>query len=201
MSSTTLTNESVPPLFTAYRDQLTQVLAQQDLAPIYELAQDLRRAWGEGKRVFICGNGGSAANAQHLANDLLYGISRKDGRGLRVHALTADSSILTCLANDLSYADVFSAQLKVQASAGDVLVVLSGSGNSKNILKALLMAKEMGMKSTAILGYSGGECLKLADRAIHFPINDMQIAEDVQLVVGHLLMRWLCENPPEGRRA
>ena len=90
----------------------------------------------------------------------------------------------------------FSHQLRNKASKGDLLIVLSGSGNSQNILNALEMAKKIGVYSYAILGYSGGKCLSLADCSIHFSINDMQIAEDTQLIVGHLCMQWLTKNKP-----
>ena len=132
----------------------------------------------------------------HLANDLLYGIDKPAGRGLRVTALPANAAVLTCLANDVAYADVFAQQLTVMGGRGDVLVALSGSGNSPNIVKALQRARELGMRSFAILGFSGGQCLGLADHAIHFPVNDMQISEDLQMIVGHLLMQRLEQNRP-----
>ena len=84
----------------------------------------------------------------------------------------------------------------MKARKGDVLIVLSGSGNSANVVHALERAKQLGMKSFAILAFSGGRCLELADVAMHFEINDMQIAEDTQLVVGHLCMQWLNTNKP-----
>lgn len=182
--------------FKNYVSAVSQTLDKQDFGAVRELAVTLQTAWKTGRRVFVCGNGGSAANAMHLANDLLYGISKKDGKGLRVTALPADSSVITCLANDLAYDQIFSAQLKVLAEAGDVLIVLSGSGNSPNVVNAVKAAKSLKMKTAAVLGYSGGECLKLADIPIHFAVNDMQIAEDMQLIVGHMLMRWLCESGP-----
>ena len=160
----------------------------------------LWEAWHNDKQVFICGNGGSAANAMHIANDLLYGIAKYTGKGLRVHALPANPSILTCLANDISYDDIFSAQLSVMGSPGDVLIALSGSGNSRNIIKAVEKAKEIGMKTFAILGYSGGKCLNLADVSIHFQVDDMQIAEDLQLIVGHMVMQWLREKRQSEKR-
>ena len=83
------------------------------------------------------------------------------------------------------------------AAPGDLLVVLSGSGNSPNIIRVLEQANSMGVKSCAILGYTGGQCKSLADFSIHFPVDDMQIAEDMQLVVGHMLMKWLHQNQPD----
>jgi len=180
-----------------YARRLAAVLSDHDWADVARLAEDLRDCRGSGRQVFLCGNGGSAGNAIHLANDFLYGISKTFGVGLRVTALPANSSVLTCLANDLGYDTVFSAQLAVQARRGDVLIALSGSGNSPNILKALEQAKAMGMKTYAILGYNGGKARTMADVPIHFQVNDMQLSEDLQLVVGHIVMQWLYESRPE----
>ena len=132
----------------------------------------------------------------HLANDFLYGISKVPGSGLRVTALPANSSVLTCLANDEGYDKIFAIQLAVLASRGDVLIAFSGSGNSPNILRALEQAKAIGVKSYAVLGYSGGKAKGLADVPIHFAVDDMQLSEDLQLVVGHMLMQWLYANRP-----
>jgi D-sedoheptulose 7-phosphate isomerase len=185
-------------VFANYASRLQHVLGGTDWSNVTRLASELRDCWSLGRQVFICGNGGSAGNAIHLANDFLYGIAKTAGRGLRVTALPANSSVLTCLANDLSYDEIFSYQLHVQAQKNDVLIVLSGSGNSPNIIRALEQAAKSGLRTYAILGYSGGKALSMADVAIHFAIDDMQIAEDMQLVVGHMIMQWLCRNPPTG---
>lgn len=183
--------------FAAYAERLAAaVRSAPDVPGVARLAEELRECWREGRQVFLCGNGGSAGNAIHLANDFLYGISKTAGSGLRVHALPANSSVLTCLANDCGYDQIFSMQLAVQARARDVLIVLSGSGNSPNILKALEQAKAMGVRSYAILGYTGGKAKGLADVVLHFAVGDMQVAEDMQLVVGHMVMQWLYQNPP-----
>ena len=184
--------------FVDYSQRLHVVLQAQDWSNVTRLAEELRDCWRTGRQVFLCGNGGSAGNAIHLANDFLYGISKKHGSGLRVNALPANSSVLTCLANDEGYEEIFSLQLAVQAREGDVLIALSGSGNSPNILKAIEQAKELGMKTYAILGYSGGKAKEMADVPIHFAIDDMQISEDLQLVVGHMIMQWLYRNRPAG---
>lgn len=177
--------------FKDYSNRMKQVLDSSDWSLVGNLAEELLGCWRTGRQVFICGNGGSAGNAVHLANDFLYGISKTAGSGLRVHALTANTAVMTCLANDESYEKIFSLQLAVQARKDDVLIVLSGSGNSPNILKALEQANEMQMRSYAILGFSGGAAKNLAQVALHFPINDMQISEDLQLIVGHMMMQWL----------
>ncbi len=169
-------------------------LGAVDKVPI--LAEALRDCWEAGKSVYLCGNGGSAANAIHLANDFIFGVGRINRTGgLKVEALSANPAVLTSLANDIGYEEIFAEQIRVKGLAGDMLVVLSGSGNSKNVIKALEIGNSIGMKTFAILGYSGGLCKNLAQNPIHFQIDDMQIAEDLQLVVGHICMQWLYENP------
>ena len=174
-----------------YASNLTAVLENQDWNNVEGLAHDIYRAWIEGKNLFLCGNGGSAGNAIHLANDFLYGVGQDLVPGIKVEALSANPSVLTCLANDIGYDEIYSTQLAAKASAGDVLVILSGSGNSPNVIKALEKGHQLGMETYAILGYSGGVCLGLAKAAIHVPVDDMQIAEDMQLIVGHICMQWL----------
>lgn len=177
--------------FEAYSERLRAILADTDWAGVAELAEELFDCWKTGRQLFLCGNGGSAGNAIHLANDFLYGVSKRKGSALRVTALPANSSVLTCLANDEGYEQIFSLQLAALGQPGDVLIVLSGSGNSANILRALEQARESGLKSYAILGFTGGQAKQLADVVLHFPIDDMQIAEDLQLIVGHMVMQRL----------
>jgi D-sedoheptulose 7-phosphate isomerase len=118
-------------------------------------------------------------------------LSKTPGSGLRVHSLSSNPSVITCLANDEGYDQVFSLQLAVLARKGDVLIAFSGSGNSPNIVKALEEGKKLGMTSYAVLGFSGGKAKALADVPIHFAVDDMQIAEDAQMVIGHMIMQWL----------
>lgn len=183
--------------FADYSSQLQSSLAAAEWSGVAQLAADVYDCWVQKKQVFICGNGGSAGNAIHLANDFLYGIANRPGGGLRVNALSANPAVITCLANDIGYDRIYSEQLSVLANPGDLLVVLSGSGNSPNIVAALEQAKAMKVKSYAILGFTGGRCKKLADVPIHFAVDDMQISEDLQLVVGHMLMQWLYVNRPQ----
>jgi len=181
--------------FERYATSLTKVIAEQSWTEVEILARAIFNVWQERKQFFLCGNGGSAGNAIHLANDFLYGVAREiPGPGMRVEALTANSSVLSCLANDIDYAEIFSEQLLAKADAGDLLLVLSGSGNSPNVVRALEVANKIDMKTFAILGYSGGKCFELAQVPIHFSINDMQISEDLQLIVGHMCMRWLSDR-------
>ena len=133
-----------------------------------ELGKAIRRA----KRVYLCGNGGSAANAIHIANDLI-------ACGIRAHALTADIATLTAIANDFGYPWVFSHQVSLFGEPGDLLIALSGSGKSQNILAAIAAAEDIGMD---VFRMFGGEL-------------GMQSAEEAQLVLGHEAMRWLKANP------
>jgi D-sedoheptulose 7-phosphate isomerase len=174
-----------------YAAKLSKLLQAWDWEQVTPLGQEFIRCWKEGRQVFLCGNGGSAGNAIHLANDYLYGIAKKSGAGLRVHALSANPAVITCLANDIGYDEIYAEQLAVLGNAGDLLIVLSGSGNSPNILRVLERAKKMGVTSCAILGFTGGSAKELADISLHFEINDMQIAEDMQLIIGHMLMQKL----------
>lgn len=174
-----------------YAANLISVLQDQSWDKVELLCQAMDTAWQSGRQLFLCGNGGSAANAVHLANDYLYGVGTDSVRGIKVEALPSNSAILTCLANDLSYDEIYAQQIKVKAAPKDVLVILSGSGNSKNVIRALETGNAMGMHTFAILGYSGGICAEIAQVAIHFPIDDMQVSEDLQLIVGHMCMQRL----------
>jgi len=159
------------------------------------LAAQIDRIRAEKRHVFLCGNGGSAANANHWANDLIYGAAKGGRGGVRAHSLSANTSVLMCLANDTGYENIFSGQLEVLASPGDILVALSGSGNSPNILRALEAGNKLGMETWAIVGFDGGKALELARHAIHFPVHDMQIAEDLQMAVCHILTKELARSP------
>jgi D-sedoheptulose 7-phosphate isomerase len=183
-----------------YREKLTRALSLRVIDKVPILANSLLDAWRTGNHIYICGNGGSAGNAIHLANDLIFGAGRANGAGLRVEALSANPAVITCLANDTGYENIYSEQLKVKASAGDVLLVLSGSGNSPNIVKALEIGNAMDMITFAILGFDGGKCLRLAQFPIHFEVEDMQIAEDLQLIVVHMCMQWLAQHNLSARK-
>ena len=189
-------------LVATYAANLSRALGSPALDRVPVLWDALHVAWKEDRSIFICGNGGSAGNAEHMANDLLYGAGKANGRGMRVEALSANTPVITCLANDLGYENIFSEQLRVKAQKDDILIVLSGSGNSANVIKALEIAKVIGMKTFAILGFSGGRCKDLTQVPIHFEIEDMQVAEDLQQIIGHMCMQWLCRQVlPRGERS
>ena len=133
-------------------------------------AQELARAIKKAPRVYICGNGGSAANAIHIANDLV-------AHGIKAHALTADIATLTAIANDYSYSEIFAQQLDVFGEFDDLLIALSGSGKSPNILEAIATAETIGMKVFKLFGNERGE--------------NMQVAENMQLVIAHEAVAYL----------
>lgn len=137
----------------------------------------------EARRVYVIGNGGSAANASHIANDLVLA-------GIKAHSLT-DVSVITCIGNDFGYENIFSRQVELFCEPGDLLIALSGSGNSPNILKALESAKSKGVKTLAILGYQGGKARGLADYVIGADGLGMQDSEEQQITVGHEWLRKL----------
>jgi D-sedoheptulose 7-phosphate isomerase len=177
-----------------YQKKLITVIDSIDHDSVLNLCRVLKKAWDNGDQVFICGNGGSAANAVHFSNDLFYGVAKNQGKGIKVHALPANQSIITCIANDESYKEIFSKQIEVFAKPEDILIVLTGSGNSDNIIEVIIKAKEIGMKTFGLFGYSGGKAINIVDSAIHFKIDDMEIAEDCQQIISHMVKMWLIEN-------
>ena len=148
--------------------------------------------WKNGNQVLLCGNGGSAANADHAANDLVYGLS-PNGKGINAHSLCANFSVNSCAANDTGYENIFSHQINAMGKPGDLLIVFSGSGNSKNVLLAIEEAKALNMKTAGVLGFDGGKSKSMLDIAIHFPVQDMQISEDLQMIVIHMVVQYLRE--------
>ncbi|MGE0626196.1 MAG: D-sedoheptulose 7-phosphate isomerase [Hyphomicrobiaceae bacterium] len=139
-----------------------------------------------GGKVMFCGNGGSAADAQHLAAELM-GRYLKDRAPLPALALTVDTSALTAIANDYAYDEVFCRQLKGIGRAGDVLVGLSTSGNSANVVKAVEAAREAGIKTVALTGQGGGRLAEAADLAIRVPSTRTNSIQEMHIVVGHML--------------
>lgn len=181
--------------FLEYSEKLTATLMALDWENVEALFTKVRDKWQNGNSIFLCGNGGSAGNAIHLANDLLFGPGNGKINGLSVIALPANSAVITCLANDVGYENIYSYQLVTLAKPGDMVIILSGSGNSTNVIRAIETAKSLGLDTSAIVGFDGGVCKKIVDQCIHTPVDDMQISEDLQLIIGHILMKWLKKNP------
>jgi D-sedoheptulose 7-phosphate isomerase len=163
-------------------------ITKEKIILLMNLIKILRK---KNKRLFICGNGGSGANSIHLANDFTFSkITKK--KLLDVESLNANNAVITCIANDIGYDYIFSKQLELKAKKDDMLLVFSGSGNSKNIINVIKVAMKKKMKVFAILGYDGGKVKKLLkNNCIHIKINDMQIAEDFQIIIGHIIFKSL----------
>lgn len=175
---------------TRYLKQLQNQIQCLDLNQVNLLSKILKKKNQKRKNVFICGNGGSAANSDHITNDLMFGFTKKK-IGFSFISLCANSANLTCLANDIGYENIFSNQLKIQGKKNDLLIVLSGSGNSKNIINVLKTAKKLRINTFAVVGYDGGKAKKIANNCVHFKIDDMQIAEDLQLTLFHICAKIL----------
>lgn len=162
----------------------TQLSAQAGV--IRQAADMLVAALRGGGKVMFCGNGGSAADSQHLAAELM-GRYLKDRRPLPALALTVDSSALTAIGNDYSYGDVFARQLRGIGSKGDALVGISTSGNSENVLRALAAARELGIKTLGLTGAGGGKMRKACDLCIRVPSDRTNHIQEMHIAVGHIL--------------
>lgn len=169
------------------------IISRTDYEAVAKLVEKLYDAYLTGKRVFLFGNGGSAACASHFAEDLAKGIldSMAAGRRLRVHSLTDSVPFISALGNDCGYDTVFREQLATLAEPGDIAIAISGSGNSPNILRALEWAKENGVYTVAITGFDGGKSKRMGDLSIHYEIRNMEIAENAHLIVLHLVVSGL----------
>jgi D-sedoheptulose 7-phosphate isomerase len=151
------------------------------------MAQSMADAIGSRKAVLTCGNGGSAADAQHIAGELVGRFRRKKLNGYKAFALTTNSSVVTAIANDFSYDDVFAKQLEAIGSPGDVLLALSTSGNSPNTVEAISVAAGLGMKTLAFTGAGGGAMAAKADLAIVVQDKDFARIQEIHMALGHIL--------------
>jgi len=145
------------------------------------------------KNIYIFGNGGSAAAASHFAVDINKGASLGAAKRFRVIPLTDNIPTITAYANDISYADIFVEPLRNLIKPDELVIAISGSGNSENVIRAVTLARQVGAKVVGICGYTGGRLKDLSDVPLHLPMNDMQLAEDMQAVLTHLAMRMLCK--------
>jgi D-sedoheptulose 7-phosphate isomerase len=166
---------------------MTKVSAMQQLGPKIELAASLiAGAMAKGKKWLLFGNGGSAADAQHLAAEMVGRLYKLERRGLPALALTTDSSALTCVGNDYGYEDVFSRQVEALAQKGDVVLGISTSGNSPNVLKALALAKKMGCVTIG-LGGKGGRLPKAARLCLEVDGKQANFIQESHIAIGHLI--------------
>jgi D-sedoheptulose 7-phosphate isomerase len=157
---------------------------------LHEAVRRIRGTFAAGRRLFICGNGGSAADAQHFAAELT-GRFEKERRGYPAVALTTDSSALTSIGNDYGFERIFARQLQAQAVAGDLLVAITTSGNSPNIVCALNVARELGVGSIGLLGRAGGACAGLVDIALTVNVQRTARVQEAHVLILHLLCEGL----------
>lgn len=179
-----------------YCDVFGAEMARVDAAAVARLADAIEEAYRAGRMVFVIGNGGSGANASHLCEDLGKGTLRdfENQKRLRIISLTDNTPYILAWGNDTSFDRVFSEQLKNLASPGDLLIAISGSGNSPNILRAVEYANSIGMKTFGVSGYDGGKLLSLASDNWHVACNNMGMAEAVHGVVFHYLTEELARR-------
>ena len=173
-----------------YLEKEIEVLRNLDIEELDRAVNAILEARKRGGTIYTMGNGGSAATASHMVCDLAKGASEVLG-GERFHAscLSDNTPILMAVANDFCYEDVFVYQLRGQLKPEDLVIAISGSGNSENVVRAVRYAKEIGTPVIGITGYSGGRVKELADYSMHVDVNDMQIAEDVHMIFDHMMMR------------
>lgn len=170
---------------TSHQATIEQVIASSQ-EPLARAAELMVQTLKEGHKILLCGNGGSAADAQHIAAELT-GRYKTERRGLPAIALTTDTSALTAIANDFGYENVFSRQVEALANAGDLLIGISTSGNSTNILLALEQAKAIGCTTIGLTGNTGGKMNALCDINLVVPSNNTPRIQEMHILFGHIL--------------
>lgn len=177
-----------------YVSQHANIFKSLDPAAIQRCIDLITDTIGNGKKIITCGNGGSASTASHYITDWNKMYNLATGNKFRGLSLTDNIGLITAYGNDINYDEIFAGQVKTIMDDGDLLVVVSGSGNSPNILKAIETARKADGKILGVLGYDGGKALPMCDEVFHVPSWDMQICEDIHLSFGHLVMKNLCQS-------
>ncbi len=180
--------------FKLYFSRIAETLDKLDIQAIEQLVEWLLRARERENTVFIFGNGGSAATASHVTGDFLKGISYELDKRFRVMCLSDNISAVTAISNDLGYETIFIEQLKVFLKKYDLVIGISGSGNSANVVRAMEYARSKGAVTVAMCGYRGGKIKELADLVIHVPIHDMEITEDIHIIIFHAVKQVLIKR-------
>ena len=181
----------------SYFDSVKQAMDLVSKSSVDRAIEALWQNYLENRRVAFCGNGGSSSTASHLPADLQKNILLHGDRVWECLSLCDSVPLLTAWSNDTSYSNSFSGQVKVWMRPGDLLVAISGSGNSENIVQAALVAQENGAAVIGISGFDGGRLSKIADHSIVVPVHNMQVVEDVHMVIGHSLYLGLKERIEE----
>jgi len=174
-----------------YATQMATAMAAVSRSALEKAALLLIDCLKNDQALFSCGNGGSAAIANHLVCDHAKGISTDTGLRPRVQSLSATVEMLTALANDLEYAEVFSGQLKLFARPGDTLIAISSSGDSENIVRALTWARDNGLRTIALTGFEGGRASRVAEVNLHVPADNYGVIEDVHQALMHCLAQYV----------
>jgi D-sedoheptulose 7-phosphate isomerase len=177
-----------------YLDLVAEALAELPEDKIQDVIDTLKTAHAEGRQVILLGNGGSAATASHLACDLQKGLKEHTGKRFRASAVTDNVALMTAWANDTDYDNIFAEQLDSLLQPGDVVVAISGSGNSPNVIKAVQKANEMGAVTIGWSGFAGGKLAQVAQKSIVVASDNMQRIEDVHMVLGHLVFACLMKQ-------
>jgi D-sedoheptulose 7-phosphate isomerase len=181
-----------------YFTGLKAVIDRVDIVQVVAFLSELQRAYNEDSQIFIVGNGGSAGTASHMACDLAKTVLGKKPnrkkRRFRVMSMTDNVPLITALGNDFGYEHVFTEQLILFARQGDLLLVITGSGNSPNIINAVKMAREMGMRTAGMLGFDGGQALPLLDAPVLISDFSYGFVEDLHMVLDHLATAFFCKQ-------
>ncbi len=180
--------------FSRYCEELSRVLTRIDEGAFGAVVDAIKRVQEADNVVYVCGNGGSAATASHMVNDLVKAPADASGcRPIRAFALSDCVPLMTAFANDVEYAQAFARQLEAYGRKGDLLVAFSGSGNSANVLEAAKAAKSKGLTVIGFTGFQGGRLGSLCDIHVNVPCNSMAQIEDVHLIIEHALVEVLKE--------
>jgi D-sedoheptulose 7-phosphate isomerase len=171
-----------------YTADVARLVVTSDFDALADIVKRLLQVKTDGKTIYTIGNGGSAATASHFCNDLVKGCRVNYQEGFKAVCLADSNAIVTCLANDFSYDEIFSIPLKTFAVEGDVLVAFSGSGNSPNIIAALKTAREMGINTIGFSGRDGGKMKGLCDFLLIAPTDSMEQIEDMHLLYEHAMV-------------
>lgn len=171
-----------------YLEHEIDTLKALDVNEINAALNLLLETFENGNTVFVFGNGGSSATASHFQNDFNKGVSEHTEKKFNFQCLNDNVATVMAVANDIGFEEVFRFQLVGHMRPGDVVLAISGSGNSKNVLNAVEYAKEQGAKVIGLTGFGGGKLKELSDVSLHVPVNSMQITEDIHMVFDHLMM-------------
>jgi phosphoheptose isomerase len=175
----------------AYQERFARAVQEWDLAALERLTAVLESARASGATVHIAGNGGSAAIANHAECDCSKGTYVDGQPPLMTRSLSANTSVMTALGNDIGYEWIFERQVRYYARPGDVVVLVSSSGNSPNVVQACKTARELGLTTVALVGFRGGALAGLADHVVHIPVDHYGIVEDMHQACIHLVTTYL----------